>query len=67
MFIFSAPELVYLYKPTSPINNDKKVYFLAIAEDLLGKIGTNPVHWLEVFDAYGQTRSSSLGLRRHEF
>ena len=50
MFSFGAPELVYLYKPASPINNDKKVYFLAIAEDLLGKICTNSVHWLEVFD-----------------
>ena len=29
-----AFELVYLDEPTSPINNDKKVNFLAIAEDL---------------------------------
>ena len=65
MLSFGAPELVYLYKPTSLINIDKKVYFLAIAEDFLGKISTNLVHRLEVLDRYSQPGGSSKALRGH--
>ena len=64
MFSFGTPELIYLHKPASPINNDKKVYFLAIAEDFLGKISTNPVYRLEVIDRYSQPRGPCLALRR---
>ena len=41
-----AFELVHLDEPTSPINNDKKVTFLAIAEDFFSKISADPVHGL---------------------
>ena len=62
MFCFGTPELVYLDKPAGPIDNDKKVNFLAIAEDFLGKIGTDPVHGLEVPDGYSEPRGPYLGL-----
>ena len=35
MLCFGTPDLIYLHKATSLINNDKKIYFLAIAEDFL--------------------------------
>ena len=54
MLSFGTPELIYLDKPAGPIDNDKKVYFLAIAEDFLGKIGTDPVHRLQVTDEYSR-------------
>ena len=36
MFGFSPSELIYPDKARGPVNNDKKVNLLAIAEDLLG-------------------------------
>ena len=62
MFHLGTPELIYLDIPTGPIDNDKKVNFLAIAEDFLGQMGTDPVHRLEVPNGYSQPRGPCLGL-----
>ena len=52
MLCLVTSELIPLEEPTSPINNDKKVNLLAIAEDFLSKVSDDPVHELEVQDRY---------------
>ena len=62
MLFLCSSELGYSDKAISPVNNHKKVNFLAIVMNLLGKVCGEPIHGIEVLHRYIQPRGTRLRL-----